>query len=146
MHSNRSRWLCGLAALSACLVVAPAADAKYGFKVSPRIGKTNSVFKISFIAPRDADGSQTNYLLEGIGPRRCPQLFEFGGRATRGKREVLRLTAGDDLVFANRTRWCRGTYVGVVYWQSSGPNANNILIGYFRFGVRRSPVSLSTAP
>jgi hypothetical protein len=51
------------------------------------------------------------------------------------------LTPFEDLYFGNRRRWCRGSYVGYVYWTAPFYEPDR-LIGYFEFGVRRSPVSL----
>jgi len=51
----------------------------------------------------------------------------------------MRLTAFDDLFLNTRRTWCRGSYVGYVYF--SGLTEDRI-IGYFRFGVGRTPVSL----
>jgi hypothetical protein len=133
------RWPCRLGVMAgllvACLFVAPAAEAKYGLKVSPRVGGPRTVFKVSFVAPIAVDGAESEYWLEGIGPPLCPALIEFSGRAGRGKRVVLRLTPRDDLSpFTNVrrvVRWCRGTYVGVVYLS----NDTDFLIGRFRFRV-----------
>jgi hypothetical protein len=140
------RWLSGCAVigcLSACLLFAPVAEAKYGFKASPRVGGPTTTFRLSFVAPFAANGRNAEYFVEGIGPSsRCPEIYDFGGHAVRGRREVLRLTPRDDIVLARRSRWCRGSYVGVVYFQDTTSNSDNVLIGYFSFGVGRFPISL----
>lgn len=70
----------------------------------------------------------------------------------RGDRVELALTAADDVFFhASRrqgaqrrrdadVRWCRGSYVGYVYFSGL---VSDRLIGYFSFGVGRSPVGLA---
>jgi hypothetical protein len=114
--------------------------AKYDFRTFPSVGTPTTTFRVSFTAPAPADGSDTDYILEGVGPRGCPTLYEFvGHRVRRGDRVVMRLTAFDDLYFNERERWCRGSYVGYVYYSGT---SNDKLVGYVRFGVGRTPVSL----
>jgi hypothetical protein len=126
--------------------------AKYDFRVTPRVGKATTTFRATFNAPFRSDGEDSNYFLEGVGPPRCPQLLEITLEPTRrGDRVELALTAADDLFFAYRrqradkrrdaeVRWCRGSYVGYVYFSGL---ASDRFIGYFSFGVGRSPVSLA---
>jgi hypothetical protein len=117
-------------------------SAKYGFRVFPRVGTPATTFRVTFTAPFPADGRNTDYTLEGVGPPRCASLFEFSqGRTRRGDRVVLTLTPDDDLFLRIRPRWCPGSYVGYVY--HAGPAFRTPLIGYFSFGVGRSPVSLA---
>jgi hypothetical protein len=114
---------------------------KYDFRVFPRVGTPTTTFRATFKAPFPADGVNTDYTLEGVGPRRCASVFEFSlGRVRRGDRVVLVLTPDDDLFLRSRPRWCPGSYVGYVYY--AGPGFRTPLIGYFSFGVGRSPVSL----
>jgi hypothetical protein len=116
--------------------------ARYDFRVSPRVGAAATTFRATFNAPFRADGNETDYVLEGVGPRRCASLFEFTGPVRRGQRVVMRLTPADDILLPSvRRRWCRGSYVGYVYYQTPGFQPNRF-IGYFSFGVGRSPVSL----
>ncbi|MET0513366.1 MAG: hypothetical protein ABW135_16990 [Thermoleophilaceae bacterium] len=117
--------------------------AKYDFRVFPRVGTPTTTFRVTFNAPFAADGVDTDYTLEAVGPRRCASVFEFTIRPTRrDDRVVLTLTASDDLFFGNRRRWCRGSYVGYVYYTTPGSLPNK-LIGYLSFGVGRFPVSLA---
>jgi hypothetical protein len=123
---------------------APAAAAQEGagLKAFPRIGKPRTIFRVSFTAPFAANGRNTDYLLEAVGPRNCASVFEFSGPVERGEKVVMRLTPFDDIVLPGiRRRWCRGSYVGYVYYQTPGFEPNK-MIGYFRFGVGRAPVSL----
>ena len=64
------------------------------------------------------------------------------GRVRRSQPVVLQLTALDDLYFGLRRTWCRGSYIGYVYYTSPGFQPDR-LIGYFSFGVGRFPVSLT---
>ena len=139
--------------LAAAVLTAPAtaggtAQANGGaandFRVFPRVGTPTTTFRVTFTAPLATDGDETDYTLEGVGPRRCASLFEFTTRPTRrGDRVVLRLTPSDDIYIPSggRERWCRGAYVGLVYFANnvSGPDR---YVGSFSFGVGRSPVSL----
>jgi hypothetical protein len=124
--------------------------AKYDLEISPRVGKATTTFRVTFTAPFRTDGEDTDYFLEGVGPPRCPQLLEIAEPTRRGDRVELELTAANDLFFAFQrrraqgrrdaaVRWCRGSYVGYVYWTGL---ATDRFIGYFSFGVGRSPVSL----
>jgi hypothetical protein len=116
--------------------------AKYDFRVFPRVGTPATTFRVTFTAPFPADGRNTDYSLEGVGPPRCASLFEFStGRTRRGDRVVLTLTPDDDLFLMSRPRWCPGSYIGYVYY--AGPGFRTPLIGYFSFGVGRFPVSLT---
>jgi hypothetical protein len=116
---------------------------KYNFRVFPRVGTPTTTFRVSFTAPFRADGVETNYTLEGVGPRGCPDLFEFTTEPIRrGQRVVMNLTAFNDVLLANRRRWCGGSYVGYVYYVTPGFQPNKF-IGYFSFGVGRFPVSLA---
>lgn len=118
-------------------------QAKYNFRLFPRVGRPTTTFRATFKAPFPADGANTDYTLEGVGPRGCASVFEFTmGRVRRGQRVVLTLTALDDLYFGFRRTWCRGSYVGYVYYTSPGFQPDR-LIGYFSFGVGRPPVSLA---
>jgi hypothetical protein len=135
------------ALLVACAVVASPANAnggaRYDFRSFPSVGGPTTTFRVVFTAPFSADGDDTDYTLEGVGPRRCASLFEFTtGPIRRGERVVLRLTPSDDIFIpeGGRARWCRGAYVGVVYY--SNFSGTNRFIGTFSFGVGRSPVSL----
>jgi hypothetical protein len=121
--------------------VAQAAEAaKYNFTTFPTVGKPGTAFRVSFTAPAAIDGNNTDYILEGVGPRGCPTLYEFvGHRVSRGDRVVMRLTAFDDLYFNERQLWCRGSYFGYVYYSGT---SDDKLVGYVRFGVGRVPVSL----
>lgn len=110
--------------------------AKYDFRLSPRIGTPTTKFRATFSAPYEGE-----YVLEAVGPRRCASIFEFTSPVDRGDRVVMRLTAFDDLYFGIRRRWCRGSYAGYVYWVAPADRPDR-LIGYFVFGVGRSPVSL----
>ena len=115
--------------------------AKHDFRVVPRVGTPTTTFRVAFTAPFRTDGDANDYTLEGIGPTRCAVLFEFTFSPTRrGDKVVMRLTPGDDLLFGSRRRWCLGSYVGVVY--HSPDVGDDKLIGWFSFGVGRSPVSL----
>jgi hypothetical protein len=119
------------------------AGAKYEFRVSPRVGKPTTTFRVTFRAPFRADGNETDYVLEGVGPPRCASLFEFSGPVRRGDRAVMKLTPANDIILpSSRQRWCRGSYVGYVYYQTPGLQPNKF-IGYFSFGVGRIPVSLA---
>jgi hypothetical protein len=112
--------------------------AKYDFRVFPSVGTPTTTFRVSFTAPFRTYRGNSDYTLEGVGPRRCPSLFDFFGRVVRrGDRVVIRLTPFEDLFFNSRTTWCRGSYVGYVY-----NDDRNTVIGYFRFGVERAPASL----
>lgn len=126
--------------------------AKYDLEISPRVGKATTTFRVTFTAPFRTDGVDSDYVLDGVGPPRCPQLLEFAPEpARRGDRVELVLTAADDVYFhASRrqgaqrrrgadVRWCRGSYVGIVSFSGL---ASDRFIGYFSFGVGRSPVSL----
>lgn len=116
--------------------------AKYNFRIFPRVGTPTTTFRVTFTAPFRADGVETHYTLEGVGPRGCPDLFELTTRPIRrGERVVMNLTAFNDILLANRRRWCRGSYVGYVYYVTPGLRPNKF-IGYFSFGVGRFPVSL----
>lgn len=130
-----------ITALAASLIGGAEAQANGDdLRVSPRVGTPTTTFRVTFTAPFRTNGVSTDYTLEGVGPRSCPSLFEFTLRPTRrGDRVVMRLTAFDDLFLGVRRRWCRGSYVGYVYF--SAP-LRDVLIGYFSFGVGRSPVSL----
>jgi hypothetical protein len=116
--------------------------AKYDFRVSPSVGTTTTTFRVTFSAPFRANGDDTEYTLEAVGPRRCASVFEISGSVRRGDRVVMRLTPSDDILIPDRIhrRWCRGAYVGYVYYTSADLDFR--LIGYFSFGVGRSPVSL----
>ena len=110
------------------------------FSVFPTVGTPTTMFRATFSAPFNANDEDTWYALEAVGPRGCPSVFEVTGRPiSRGDRVVMRLTAFDDLFLNTRRTWCRGSYVGYVYF--SGETDNRI-VGYFRFGVGRSPASL----
>jgi hypothetical protein len=126
-----------VAVVGISLVAVPAAGAaRYGFTVSPRIGTPATEFKVSFVAPWSADGDNTEYWVEVVGPPACAQVSDTGGRGRRGQPEVLQLTARDDLLLPrSRSRWCRGSYVGLVYWQTLA-DAPNRYVGYVRFRVR----------
>jgi hypothetical protein len=118
------------------------AQAEHGFQVAPRVGRPRTVFRVTFKAPFRANGRDTDYVLEAVGPRNCASLFEFTGPVERGENVVMRLTPGNDIILpGSRRRWCRGSYVGYVYYQTPGFQPNR-LIGYFSFGVGRRPVSL----
>jgi hypothetical protein len=120
-----------------------AAQAEHGFQVSPRVGRIRTTFRVTFTAPFRANGRDTDYLLEAVGPPNCASVFEFTGPVSRGEKVVMRLTPADDIVLPGfRRRWCRGTYVGYVYYQTPGTQPNRF-IGYFSFGVGRRPVSLA---
>jgi hypothetical protein len=113
---------------------------KYDFRISPRVGTPATTFRVTFNAPFPADGTRTEYIVEGVGPRGCVALYEVAsGRIRRGDRVVLTLTADDDFYFRGHQSWCRGSYIGYV-WHSS-PQVERV-IGHFSFGVGRSPVSL----
>lgn len=128
-------------ALAASLIGGAEAQANGDdLRVSPLAGTPTTTFQVTLTAPFRTDGSSTDYTLEAVGPRSCPSLFEFTTRPTRrGDRVVMTLTAFDDLFFEVRRLWCRGSYVGYVYFR--GPRRDT-MIGYFSFGVGRSPVSL----
>ena len=112
--------------------------ARYDFRVLPRVGTPATTFRVAFTAP--FRGSEDDYTLEAVGPRRCPSVYEYNrGEVRRGDRVVMRLTPSDDLYFRSRRRWCRGTYVGYVYYPGL---VYDRVIGYFSFGVGRFPVSL----
>lgn len=117
--------------------------ANYNFRILPRIGTPTTTFRVSFKAPFPADGRKTDYTLEGVGPPGCASVFEFTmGRVRRNQTVVLQLTALDDLYFGFRRTWCRGSYIGYVYYTSPGFQPGR-LIGYFSIGVGRVPVSLT---
>ena len=135
----------GLAALiAACAFGGAGAQAnggaKHDFRLSPSIGTPTTTFRVSFSAPFRTDPEEEfEYIVEGVGPRRCPNLFDFTVRRYhRGDRVVITLTPRD-LYFNNRRTWCRGAYVGYVYFSGA---SQDTIIGYFRFGVGRAPVSL----
>ena len=114
--------------------------ANYDFRSFPAVGTPTTMFRVTFIAPFRANDDDTWYALEAVGPRGCPSVFEVTAREIRrGDRVEMRLTAFDDLFLNTRRTWCRGSYVGYVYF--SGETENRI-IGYFRFGVGRTPVNL----
>jgi hypothetical protein len=116
--------------------------AKYDFRMFPRVGTPTTTFRVSFSAPFAANASDTDYTVEAVGPRRCPSIFDFTMRPIRrGDHVVIKLTPFDDLYFNNRRTWCRGSYVGYVYYTAPIDEPDK-RIGYFRFGVGRSPVSL----
>jgi|SRR5215211_1485730 len=141
----RTRAPLSLLALFTTFVLAAAVaqangGAKYDFRTFPTVGTPTTTFRVSFTAPSPINGNDTDYILEGVGPRGCPTLYEFvGHRVRRGDRVVMRLTAFDDLYFNERERWCRGSYVGYVYYSGTDDDK---LVGYVRFGVGRAPVSL----
>ncbi len=117
--------------------------AKYNFRFSPRVGTPTTTFRATFKAPFPADGVNTDYTLEGVGPRGCASIFRFTmGRVRRGQRVVISLRAVNSLYFGFRRTWCRGSYVGYVYYTSPGFQPDR-LIGYFSFGVGTPPVSLA---
>lgn len=117
--------------------------AKHDFRVFPKVGALTTTFRVTFTAPYRTDGVNSDYTLEGIGPRRCPILFDFTFAPTRrGERVVMRLTASDDLYLTSRQRWCPGSYVGAVYWTNPDLDKPDRFVGYFSFGVGRFPVSL----
>ncbi len=114
--------------------------AKHDFRLFPTVGTPTTTFRVTFSAPFRTNGDDTDYTLEGVGPRGCPNVFEFTTRPIRrGERVVMRLTPFDDLYFNTRRTWCRGSYVGYVYFVGESEDR---IVGYFRFGVGRSPVSL----
>ena len=116
--------------------------AKYNFRVSPRVGTPTTTFRATFKAPFPADGRNTDYTLEGVGPSGCASVWQFTtSPVRRGQRVVLRLRALNSLYFGFHHTWCRGSYVGYVYYTSPGFQPDR-LIGYFSFGVGRRPVSL----
>jgi hypothetical protein len=118
-------------------------QAKYNFRFFPRVGSPTTTFRATFKAPFAADGVNTDYTLEAVGPPGCASVFEFTARRVRrGQRVVLTLTALNDLYFGFRRTWCRGSYVGYVYYTSPGFQPDR-LIAYFSFGVGRPPVSLA---
>jgi len=135
----------GLVALFASFVFAGGdaqanGGAKYDFRLFPSVGTPTTTFRVSFAAPFRADGEDTSYELEAVGPRGCPSIYEYTrGRVGRGDRVVMKLTPLDDLYLNTRRTWCRGSYVGYVYYFGKTENRR---IGYFRFGVGRTPVSL----
>jgi hypothetical protein len=119
------------------------AQAKYNFRLSPRVGTPTTTFRATFKAPFPADGVNTDYTLEGVGPPGCASVWQFTrGPVRRGQRVVLRLIAVNSLYFGFRRTWCRGSYVGYVYYTSPGFQPDR-LIGYFSFGVGKPPVSLA---
>ncbi len=126
----------GVLALLATLVFSVAAD-QANAKIAPRVGTPTTTFRVSFTAPFAADDG---YVLRGVGPRRCPSFFESTGPSDRGERVVMRLTPRD-VFLRDRRRWCRGSYVAYVYSIAVEDRAET-LVGYFRFGVGRAPVSL----
>jgi hypothetical protein len=119
------------------------AHAKYGFNVTPKVGTRTTAFTVTFRAPFTVDGMNTEYLLEAVGPPACASVFDFSGAARRGRRVTLHLTPQDDVFLPSwiHHRWCRGAYVGYVYYQAPGMQPNRV-IGYFSIGVGRSPVKL----
>jgi hypothetical protein len=139
MRITRLLLVTALALASVFALATSAAEAKYGFRLTPHVGRSNTTFKAIFRAPLATDGSDTDYYLEGVGPPACPSLFELSGAVQAGQRVVLRLTPSNDIMITYRRRWCRGSYIGYVYW--SGLDSDK-MIGYFRFGVGRRPVSL----
>ena len=148
--SQGARWsraCLGLAALLGSLALGGGGahangGAKYDFRAFPTIGTTTTTFRVTFSAPFRTDGVETDYTLEATGPRRCPNIFEFTLLPIRrGERVVMRLTPFDDLYFNYRRTWCRGSYVGYVYYTAPIDKPDKV-IGYFRFGVGRAPVSL----
>jgi hypothetical protein len=113
---------------------------KYDFRVFPTVGTPTTTFRATFSAPFRANDEDTWYALEAVGPRGCPSVFEVTGRQIRrGDRVVMGLTPLDDLFLNTRRTWCRGSYVGYVYFFGE---TQDRIIGYFRFGVGRTPVSL----
>ena len=152
-HRTRGkRALFWLVVLGAALALAESdsqanGGAKYDFKMFPSIGTPTTAFRVTFSAPFRADGDATTYELEAVGPRGCPSVYEYlprkgalsSGLIRRGDRVVMRLTPFDDLYLNDCRTWCRGSYVGYVYY--SGIESDR-RIGYFRFGVGRSPASL----
>jgi hypothetical protein len=139
MRTVRLLLITALALVSALALTTTAAEAKYGFRLTPHVGKSRTTFKAIFTAPLATDGEWTDYYLEAVGPPACASIFELSGAVQAGQRVVLRLTPSNDIMITNRLRWCRGSYVGYVYW--SGEDFDK-MIGYFRFGVGRWPVSL----
>jgi hypothetical protein len=143
--ARRTRARLGLVALCATIVILGSGaeangGAKYDFRFFPTVGTPTTMFRVTFSAPFRANDEDTWYALEAVGPRGCPSVFEVTGRAIRhGDRVEMRLTPFDDLFLNTRRTWCRGSYVGYVYF--SGETQDRI-IGYFRFGVGRTPVSL----
>ena len=112
--------------------------AQHDFRFFPTVGTPTTTFRISFSAPiATIPADDIGYVVEAVGPRRCPNIFDFTERLyRRGDRVVFRLTPFD-LYFNDRRTWCRGTYAGYVYH-----DGRDAVIGYFRFGVGRTPVSL----
>jgi hypothetical protein len=125
-------------AISASPAYANNGGAKHDFRIFPTVGTPTTTFRVSFTAPFRTYRGNSDYTLEGVGPRRCPSLYDFVGRVVRrGDRVVIRLTPSEDLFFSTRPTWCLGSYVGYVY-----NDDRNRVIGYFRFGVERAPASL----
>jgi hypothetical protein len=139
MRITRVLLVTALAIASVSALTTSAAEAKYRFRLTPHVGRSTTTFKAIFRAPLATDGLDTDYYLEAVGPPACPSIFELSGAVQAGQRVVLRLTPADDIMITYRKRWCRGSYIGYVYW--SGPDSDK-MIGYFRFGVGRRPVSL----
>jgi hypothetical protein len=146
-HAARpARALLGLVVLLATVVIGGGGaqangGARYDFRVFPRVGTPTTTFRLSFSAPFPTNGEDTDYTVEAVGPRRCPNIFDFTTRRIdRGDHVVIRLTPSD-LYFNNRRTWCRGAYVGYVYYTAPIDEPDKV-IGYFRFGVGRAPASL----
>jgi hypothetical protein len=131
----------GLVVLFATFVVGGAGaeangGAKYDFRVFPSVGTPTTTFRVSFTAPFRTNEDRS-YFLEAVGPRGCPSIFASTGRRIRpGDGVVFELTPSKLDYSGDRRRWCRGSYIGFVTWDVER------LIGYFRFGVGRAPVSL----
>ena len=140
----RRLFLTLIALVGLMLALALPAEARYDLRVTPKVGNPTTTFTVSFRAPWAAVGSESDYLLEGIGPPGCAQLFEFRETARRGERVRMRLTPADDITLPARLhrRWCRGSYVALVYWASETGNTSDRLVGVVSFGVGRRPVSL----
>jgi hypothetical protein len=141
----RRLWLSLIASVALMMAVSLPAEARYGLRVTPSVGKPTTTFKVSFRAPLAAVGAESDYVLEGIGPPGCASIFEYRETARRGERVVLRLTPDDDILLPERLhrRWCRGSYVAVVYWSSETGAETDRLLGVLSFGVGRSPISLT---
>jgi hypothetical protein len=120
---------------------ATAPQAKYGVRLTPRVGGPHTTFVARLVAPFDADpsagdGHATSYQIDTFGPPGCAESGD-GQFRTRRKGQVvtLRLSPGDIYVPHEGVRsWCAGSYIALVYY--NGHRDSVRLLGDFRFRVR----------
>jgi hypothetical protein len=103
-------------ALLLCLALAPAdalAARAVTTTVSPSVGSSSTVFRVSFRAGNSVDGGNGTYYevrVKTSARGRCRSgSAQYEVFATRGQRLTFSFVPG-------HRRWCRGSWTGTVYW------------------------------